>query len=105
MNHQEVMRMIAEMGVSYAYDHFIEGESPNPPFLVFLYPKADNFAADGKAYFKINRLNIELYTDLKSIELEKQVEAVMDSRGIYYAKSEVWIETEQLYEVLYEMEV
>lgn len=105
MTHKEVMAMVDEMGYPSAYDHFVEGESPEPPFIVFLYPKANNFAADGKAYYKINRLNIELYTDLKDVELEEKVEAVLDSHGIFYAKSEVWIESEHLYEVLYEMEV
>lgn len=97
--------MLAEMNLPYAYDHFIEGESPDPPFLVFLYPGSNHFAADGKVYFKVKRLNIELYTDKKDVELEETVEAVLDRHGIFYGKSEVWIESENLYEVLYQMEV
>lgn len=105
MTHQEIIEMMNEMKLPYAYHHFVEGESPDPPFLVFLYPGSDNFAADGKVYFKVNRLNIELYTDLKDVELEETVEAVLDEHGIFYEKSEVWIETENLYEVLYQTEV
>ena len=105
MTHQEVLKMMDEMKLPYAYHHFVEGESPEPPFLVFLYPSSDNFAADGMVYFKVNRLNIELYTDLKDVELEEIVEAVLDKHGIFYEKSEVWIESENLYEVLYQMEV
>ena len=105
MTHQEVLEMMDEMKLPYAYHHFVEGESPDPPFLVFLYPNSDNFAADGMVYFKVNRLNIELYTDLKDVELEEIVEAVLDKHGIFYEKSEVWIESENLYEVLYQMEV
>lgn len=97
--------MIEEVKLPYAYHHFVEGESPDPPFLVFLYPNSDNFAADGMVYFKVNRLNIELYTDLKDVELEETVEAMLDKHGIFYEKSEVWIESENLYEVLYQMEV
>ncbi len=110
MSHEEVLKMMEEMGLPFAYDHFVEGEAPEPPFLVFLfavflYPRADNFSADGIAYFKINELDIELYTDLKNPELEEAVEAVLLRHGIFYGKSEVWIESEKLYEVLYEMEV
>ena len=105
MTHQEVLEMMDEMKLPYAYHHFVEGESPDPPFLVFLYPNSNNFAADGMVYFKVNRLNIELYTDLKDVELEETVEAVLDKHGIFYEKSEVWIETENLYEVLYQTEV
>ena len=97
--------MMDEMKLPHAYHHFVEGESPEPPFLVFLYPNSDNFAADGMVYFKVNRLNIELYTDIKDVELEETVEAVLDKHGIFYEKSEVWIESENLYEVLYQMEV
>lgn len=105
MTHREVMTMLVEMNLPYAYDHFVEGESPDPPFLVFLYPGSNHFAADGKVYFKVNRLNVELYTDKKDVELEETVEAVLDRHGIFYSKSEVWIESENLYEVLYQMEV
>ena len=105
MTHGEVMAMVAEMGLPYAYHHFAEGESPEPPFIVFLYPEADNFAADGTVYFKINRLHIEIYTDSKEPGLEEAVEAVLLKHGIFYGKSETWIESEKLYEVLYEMEV
>lgn len=105
MTQEQVLDMVEEMGLPCAYDHFAEGQSPEPPFLVFLYPESRNFAADGVAYFKKNRLHIELYAEFKSAELEERVEAVLDRHGIFYAKSEVWIESERLYEVLYGMEV
>lgn len=104
MTHEAVMEMMEEMQLPFAYDHFVEGESPDPPFMVFLYPGSDNFAADGKVYYKVKQLNIELYTDLKDVELEEQVETVLDEHGIFYEKSEVWIESENLYEVLYQFE-
>ncbi|WP_044294494.1 phage protein [Robinsoniella peoriensis] len=105
MNQQQVMAMVEEINLPFAYDHFAEGQSPEPPFCVFLYPGARNFSADGLPYFKINRLHVEIYTDFKSAELEEQVEAVLERHDIFYGKSEVWVESERLYEVLYEMEV
>ena len=93
------------IGLPYAYDHFAEGESPAPPFVCFLCPASDNFAADGRVYYKINEVHIELYTDEKNPETEDRIEAVLDERGIFYEKSEVWIESEQLYEVLYSFEL
>lgn len=105
MTYGEVTAMAEETGFPVAYDHFVEGESPNPPFLVFLFPSSDNFSADGQVYAKINELHFELYTDKKQPEVEAQVETVLDSHGVYYDKSEVWIADERLYEVLYTMEV
>ena len=105
MTYQEIQSILSEMNLPYAYDHFAEGESPDPPFLVFLFPRSDNFGADNKVYQKINVLHIELYTDKKSPDIETRVEAVLDAHEIFYDKTEVWIASERLYEVLYEMEV
>lgn len=105
MTKAEVVGMLEEIGLPFAYDHFAEGEAVNPPFLVYLYPRANNFAADGVAYYKIDRLQMELYTDKKDIGLEERVEAVLDRYGFFYSKSETWISSEKMYEVLYETEV
>ena len=100
----DLMQLMEEIGLPFAYDHFAEGESPVPPFITFLLPGSDNFAADGKVYLKINEVHIELYTDEKNPETEALVEAVLDAHEICYDKSEVWIESEKLYEVLYSFE-
>ena len=100
----DLMQLMEGIGLPFAYDHFAEGESPNPPFITFLLPGSDNFAADGKVYWKINEVHIELYTDEKNPETEALVETVLDAHEIFYDKSEVWIESEKLYEVLYSFE-
>lgn len=102
-----LLEIIKRIGLPSAYHHFAEGESPEPPFLIYLLTASDNFSADGRVYFKANEVHIEIYTDYKSPNIEKKVEAVLDEHGIFYNKSEVFIESEKLYEVLYifEMEV
>ena len=99
---EELLQIIKEMDIPFAYDHFAEGESPDPPFLCYLLPGSDNFAADGRLYYKINEVRIELYTDFKDVSLEEKVTAVLDNHGIFYEQSEVWIEEEKLYEVTFE---
>lgn len=105
MTHDDVLALMEEMGIPYAYDHFAEGESPEPPFICFLYPRTETFGADDRVFYKIPVLDIEVYTDLKDPELEAKVEDILDAHGLYYTKSEVWIEEEKMYEVLYEMVV
>ena len=102
---KELVAIIQKMNIPFAYDHFAEGESPEPPFICYLLPGSDNFAADGRVYFKINRVHIELYTDVKDPSVEAVVESVLDENEIFYNRSEVWIESEKLYEVLYSFEV
>ena len=100
-----LLEVLQEIGIPFAYDHFAEGESPDPPFICYLIPASDNFSADGQVYFKANEVHIELYTDKKDIDKEALVEAVLDSHGIFYDRTEVWIESERLYEVLYSFEM
>ena len=101
----KMLTILREIRLPFAYRHFAEGESPRPPFLCFLSSRSDNFAADGKAYHKITEYVIEMYTDRKSPPVERQVEAVLDRHGLFYSKSELWIERERLYVILYSFEL
>ena len=101
----KLLEIIAAMGMPVAYDHFAEGESPEPPFITYLLPGSNNFAADGRVYFKVTEVHIELYTDAKDPEVERGLEAVLDEHGVFYDKTEVWIDSEKLYEVLYSFEL
>ncbi len=105
MSHEEVMAMLSELKIPFAYDHFAEGESPDPPFICFLFPGSDNFSADDIVYAAFEELNIELYTDKKDPELEAGIELVLAEHEIFWQKTEVWIDSEKLYEVLYRMTV
>ena len=105
MTHEEVMQMMEEMKIPFAYDHFAEGESPDPPFICFLFPGSENFAADDVVYMEFSNLSIELYADEKDLELEDRVEAVLYAQEIFWNKSEVWIESEKLYVLLYQITV
>lgn len=100
----KLIRIMNDFGIPFAYDHFAEGESPDPPFICYLLSGSDNFAADGRVYFKINDVSIELYTDTKDLLVEQKLEDVLDKYGIFYEKSETWIDSEKLYEVLYQFE-
>jgi hypothetical protein len=105
MTYDDITNMLKEAGLPLAYDHFAEGESPEPPFLIFLFPGSDNMFADNSVYFKISQLNIELYTDKKDPELEEKLEDILTAHEIPWEKSEVWIDSEKMYEVLYQTEI
>ena len=105
MTHNEVVEMLEELNLPIAYDHFAEGESPDPPFICFLYPENKPFGADNTVYYQLHELDIELYTDRKDPRLEKKVEALLTRYELFFHKSEVWIEEEKMYEVLYSVTV
>ena len=93
--------ILEELGLPFAYDHFAEGESPEPPFVCYLLPGSRNFAADGRVYHKASEVRLEVYTDQKDLALEARVEDVLDAHEVFYNKSEAWIGSGGLYEVLY----
>ena len=97
--------MLEELSLPIAYDHFAEGESPDPPFICFLSPANVPSGADNVVYYQLHKLDIELYTDLKDPALERKVEKLLTEREIFFRKSEVWIEEEKMYEVLYEVTI
>ena len=105
MTIENLVEMLQELKIPFAYDHFAEGESPDPPFICYLIPGSDNFAADGRVYFRLNEVRIEMYTDFKDPSLESRVEDVLDRHEIFYNKSETWIQSEKLYEVMYSFEM
>lgn len=104
MGIEEWKALAEETGFPSAYDHFAEGESPAPPFLIYRFNGSDIFAADGIVYHPINEVHLELYTDRKDPETESTIEALLTKHGLFFQKSEVWIAEERLYEVLYQME-
>jgi hypothetical protein len=105
MTYEDVTAMLEETGLPFAYDHYAEGESPDPPFIVFLFPGTENVFADDKVWQKVDNLHLELYTDAKDPETEGRIEDILADRELPYEKTEVWIESEKMYEVLYQTQI
>ena len=102
---EKLTAILNTIGIPYAYDHFAEGESPEPPFLCYLLPGSSNFSADGKVYHRISEVRLELYTDYKDLASEQKVEDAFDAAGVFYKKTETWIDGEKLYEGLYSFDM
>ena len=41
----KIVKILEEIELPFAYDHFAEGESPEPPFICYLTPKSEYFSA------------------------------------------------------------
>ena len=79
----KLLDILKSIGFPYAYDHFAEGEAPDPPFVCYLLPGSDNFSADGKVYYRISEARVELYTDQKDFAAERKLEDALDACGIF----------------------
>lgn len=105
MTYQDFKGILDTIGLQYTYRSFPIGNVPELPYFVFYFPSSDDFSADNINYVRIDNVNIELYTENKDFETEKQVETILTQNGFYFDKSETYIQQEQMYEVLYTIQI
>lgn len=105
MTYKEISAMIGSIGLPYAYYQFPKNSGQKPPFIVFFYSHSDDMYADDSNYQGITVLNIELYTSEKDFAKESAVESALASHGFSYYKEENYINSEQMFQIAYEMEV
>lgn len=105
MSKERLEEMLAETGLPFQYHHFTEENAVDPPFIVWINEESANFYADGVVYAVIDAVSIELYTDEKDHKLEEKIEEIFKNYNVSWEKEETYIDSEQMYEVLYQMEV
>lgn len=99
----ELKTILDSTGLPVAYYQF--HNAPSVPFLVYWIPESDDVFADNQNYQARRSVQIELYADFKDFPLEARVEGVLKSNNLTFRKSEAYIESEHLHEVIYESEV
>lgn len=105
MTYSEIKTMLYSTGLSYAYNAFPVGAVPPLPYLVFSYPNSENFGADNQVYKKGESLRVWLCTKNKDFTTEALVESVFDTYRLYWEKTESFLQSDDMYMVLYEMEI
>lgn len=103
MGVDELKPLLNSSGIPFAYH--IWRKPGDLPWGVFRFESSDKFHADGIVYFQIARTVVELYTELKDPETEKQLEDTLTAAGISFSKDEEYIESEKMFKISYECEV
>ncbi len=101
MDEAKLFALLKTTGLPVAYHHFTS--PPSPPYIVYLFAYSSNFGADNKVHKEILNYQVELYTTKKDPASEKLIEDLFDENDIYWEKTETYIESEGLYQVLYEI--
>lgn len=100
----ELVTILKATGYPVAFSHF--KEVPSTPFICYIESPSSHFIADNKVYHKITNVQVELYTNKKDYVAETTLEAALDANEIpYQSLGDVWIETEQLFQKIYEVEL
>ena len=103
MTIKQIETLLKTTGFPVAYHHF--NKAPVTPYIVFIIPYTTSIKGDDKVLVKAKHLQVELYTDKKNEAAEETLENVLDSAELPYDKSEAYIESEKLYQIIYESEV
>lgn len=103
MTESELYNILKTSGIPFAYH--IWKAPPTLPWGVYRTVNQSKFYADGEIYYNITQYDIELYTAKKESKTEKKLEVALSNAGITFTKTELYIESEKLYEILYECEV
>lgn len=104
MTLKEVAEMLKSTGLPFTY--YLWGKDvPLLPYIVYYYPSNNDEFADGENWANVRALNVELYTSNKDFNIEEYLESVFQEHGLCFMKSESYLDDENMYEVLYELEV
>ena len=101
MDEATLFALLKTTELPVAYHHFTS--PPSPPYVVYLFSYNSNFGADNKVYNGAKNFQVELYTKTKDLASEALIEGLFDASEIYWEKTETYIESEGLYQVLYEI--
>lgn len=102
----ELYNILKATGYPVAYSHFTATPTspvPSPPYIVYLSSYSSNFNADDVVYKKVDNVQVELYTTKKDLAAEAKLEVALDTNGIVYDSTETYIESEKLFQKIYEV--
>lgn len=103
MDLAELNTALKATGYPVAYSHF--KKEITPPYIVYLFAYSSDLIADNVNYQEISNFQVELYTAIKDLAAEKKVQDKLKELSLPYQKSETWIESEQLFQILYEIQL
>lgn len=105
MTLEEIYTLCLSTKIPTTYHAWPEGEAPALPWIAITENGTDNFGADGIVYELIKDIDIELYTRVKEPATEALLEEALTDAGIFWQKSEAYIESEKCFEIIYSLEV
>jgi len=96
-----IFEILQTLNIPVAYGCF-KDPTVEPPYLVFLGAGQTTMTADNTHYYRRNQYQVEYYFTEKNEETEAAIEQKLLDNGFLYSKSEdVYIETENVYVIYY----
>ena len=103
MTYDELEAILKPTGIPWTYHHW--DKVPAPPYGVYLSYADDPFFADNRTFFLAGQLRLEIYSLERDTALDDAVRDALDAADIPYDTDYTWIEDQELYETIFEIEV
>ena len=103
MTYMDLINEIKALGFPCAYGNF--KTSPPIPFTVVAFSHSNDFMADNQNYQEVGYYQLEYYNDKKYPPDEEKIEGKLKELGLVYNKSEAYIESEGLRQIIYEFHI
>lgn len=105
MTTAELYTQLLTLKLPVAYSHFPADDAPQPPYIVYLHAYSSDMMADNQNYVGIGNYQVELYSRNKDTANEAALEALFKSNRLPYRKTEAWLASEGLRQVVYEIQL
>lgn len=103
MTQPELYQALESIGYPVAYSHF--NNEVTPPYLICAFAYDSDLKADNINYVEISNFQVELYTDKKDLVAEKKVQDKFKELSLPYSKSETYLDSEKLFQVVYQIQL
>ena len=102
MTRDDLYQALESIGLPVAYRAF---KPRKTPFLVYLFTYKSDLMAENQNYVDIDNFQIELYTENKDPATEKLVESKLRELGLPYTKTEAFVQSEGLFQLIYDIQL
>ena len=79
--------------------------APAPPYVCWMLGSTRNAYGDDGVRLVVGSHDFELYCDEVDLDLERSIEAAFATAGIAWSKERVYVESEDLIETIYSMDL
>lgn len=101
----ELKTQLDTLGLPVGYKQWPVGKAPVLPYVLYYADEDNEFYADDTVYTDGYAVTIEVYTNKKDLNLEKQVKDLLKSNQLMYHSYESFLDTENMFLKAYEIDI
>ena len=103
MRQSELYKLLFSIGLEvYFYE---ADQNPTLPYIVYLKDGETAWGSDSRNFLRKDSYIVELYSARKDFANQEKIEKALDSVGIRYDATEIYIEKEKMYLVTFAFDI